>query len=380
MSDDPNASTSESVNDIVLLAGAGASSYLGLPTLDDLLRQAILGNDEIADRIRHTRDAIEGSRDRFVTAVFEELIVKLHDYLEFAKVLRKDNTFRRELGLIPPDVDTGVFERKWMEALTRCYRVLLDVYGPNKFETTSKEFQTTLNLLEKIAKTNSNELHIYTTNYDCSYQILASNCKNLSFFTHIDSKSGVFTEYWHCVNPNVEISDLPLIYVHRLHGCVAWFTVTPRSREIEAADSRIEEAYGAGSGLQIIDDDYLHRMSVKLVAPQPVGTNRALVLAFEEFSSHLKTAKVLLIWGYGFRDMDVLSIINQAFSLRKAPLVIYYLDPFLNEERAINRIRWTLREALIEVSPEFRPKRINWMPGDGHDKLISSIMEAFKGV
>ena len=66
---------------VIILAGAGASVHLGLPTLDDLLQRAVLGNDEISDLIRDTRNSIESVASRYKIAVFEELIVQIREYL-----------------------------------------------------------------------------------------------------------------------------------------------------------------------------------------------------------------------------------------------------------------------------------------------------------
>ena len=139
---------------IVLLAGAGSSCHIGLPTLDDLLKRAVIGEDEEADRIRHTREAIEAQPSRFRPAVFEELIVRLKYYLATAQMLRTDHTFRRETGQLPHDIDHGNLERKWKRALVRCYRILLSEYGPSKIDPKSKEFGATVQILRALAAIN----------------------------------------------------------------------------------------------------------------------------------------------------------------------------------------------------------------------------------
>ncbi|MEJ2629563.1 MAG: AAA-like domain-containing protein, partial [bacterium] len=92
-------------NNIVLLIGSGFSSYLGLPDLDGLLQQVILGDDEVANRIRNTRNALEHHVTRG-KPVFEELISQLWNYSNAAEMLQKDYTFRKEIGgYLPSSID-----------------------------------------------------------------------------------------------------------------------------------------------------------------------------------------------------------------------------------------------------------------------------------
>jgi hypothetical protein len=357
---------------VIVLAGAGASEHLGLPTLDDLLQRAVLGNDETADLIRDTRDAIESEPKRYKKAVFEELIVKIRDYLRIIHTLLTDRTLLGTVGGLPHGIESGSAELKWKEALTRCYRVLLQEYGPSKVNPERAEFRATLDLFSELASRNGCVLHVFTTNYDCSYQVLASNCGDLKFMTHIDNSSGKFRDQWSSVRPKLATSDIPTVYVHRLHGCVAWFTACPSGADMGADCGTIVEAYGAGRSLTIEDDDYLHRMCIKLIAAQLVGTNPVYSTAFEEFSQHLKTAESLFVWGYSFRDLEVMRQINHIVSARQSPLRVYYLDPFLPIDRVINHIRNTLYAVPITVSDNLKLQRIDWSTQDG---LAQSVIQ-----
>src|SRR6185295_18124654 len=249
---------------------------------------------------------------RFRPAVFEELIVRIKHYLAAAHMLRTDYTFRREIGQLPYDVDSGCVERKWKEALTRCYRILLGEYGPNRIDAASKEFLITNKRFGTLAECNGGDFNVYTTNYDCSFQVLAANSTNLAFMTHIDSDNGRFTERWHPGNP-VVTPETRKIYVHRLHGCIGWFNISL------APDpgSIIKEVYGAGADLDIQDDDFLDLMCIKLLQSQLVGTNPAFASAFDEFCSDLRSVKTLLVWGFSFRDLEVVRAINHSFSERQ---------------------------------------------------------------
>ncbi len=359
--------------DIVLLIGAGVSNYLGLPSLDTLLQEAILretSDNTVASMIRDAYNTIEAHANH-TRGRFEELISQLRYYLNVAETVGRDSTFRRFVdGYLPSSIDNGDLYRKWWKTLTRCYRLLLEVFSPQKIDRESTEFITVLNLLEKLANLNSGRLHVYTTNYDTSFQVFASTYNRLMFFTQIDNSNGSFMDRWYKANPTLRYAGQPSIYVHRFHGCVGWF-----------ADSRrpfgIEEVYGSGDRLIIEDDNRLHSMQIKLTSAQAIGANPAFALAFEQFSQHLKTTKVLLVWGYSFRDIEVLRYINQAFTSQPR-LIVLYIDPYLDEGQALHHIRSTVVDAPITLHPAFKPKRIDWRPVDGHHKLISTVTEATK--
>src|SRR6266849_2436582 len=161
--------------EVVLLVGAGASGYLGLPTLDNVLNSvAAPASDPAIHLMVKTRRAIEGQLQRINVAVFEELIARLKYYLQITDSLMTDQTFTGEVGQLSSDVSTGVFARKWKDALTKCYRLFIAEYGPDKIKYDTPEFNTTIELYRKLAELNFGQLHIYTTNYDCSYQLMAS--------------------------------------------------------------------------------------------------------------------------------------------------------------------------------------------------------------
>ena len=357
--------------DVILLVGAGASGYLGLPTLDNILGNLKADvNDTSAHLIKQTRDSIEGNINRISVAVFEELIARLKYYLQITETLMKDQTYNGHIGSLHPDVSTGVFARKWKDALTRCYRLLIGDFGPNNINYESPEFATTMKLMAELAKLNSGTLHIYTTNYDCSYQVMASRTDELRFFSHIHHERGSFHDGWYPIRPDLVNADSPSIYIHRLHGCVAWFT---REEPYE-----IFEIYGSGGGLEIINEDLLHKMCIKLITTQEIGKNVAFLTAYEEFCNHLESARAMIIWGSSFRDMEVLRAINNAFAIRRTALPIYYINPHMSEGLVMDTIRHTLKPVPVVVSRHFVPKRIDWkMPQPG-EVLIGAVIDTVR--
>jgi hypothetical protein len=369
-------------DNVIMLAGAGASVHLGLPTLDDLLQQAVLGNDDSAERIRKTKNSIEAAPKRYKTAVFEELIAKIRYYLKATFMFRTDPTYREEVNNVPHDIVNGITEMKWKKALSKCYRVLIEEYGPAKIKVDSEPFSVTLKLFREISKLNkSKNLHIFTTNYDCSYQVLASNTNQVNFLSHIDNTNGRFKDQWFSTQKVLEAQRLSKIYVHRLHGCVAWFTSSVNDDGLWDGGGIIEEVYGAGKLLEIQDDDKLNNMCIKLIAKQLIGTNLVFSTAFEEFYERLTRAKILFVWGYSFRDLEVLRQINEVLLSANSSLKILYMDPYLTEENVVSNIRSTFHTIPIQVSPLFCPTKIDWRPAQGYGELIKSIVTSIeKGV
>jgi hypothetical protein len=354
----------------IFLAGAGASCDLGYPSLDNLMQQAIIGNDEIADLIRRVRDSINVKK--FGTAEFEEIIVKIKDYIRISSLLRSDYVLREEIRQISNDILQGKVEVKFSRALIKCYDILVKSYGPNIINRNSKEFDFLKNLFLAIAKS-SPAFHIYTTNYDCTYQVLASNCHDLSFMSHINNQNGDFQEMaWYNIRKDLTDKRLPEIFIHRLHGCVAWYN----NCDYDGGTGCTSEKLGSGGDSEmVVPEEQLSTMCIKLVASQLLGTNRTFASAFDEFSQHLITTKILIVWGYSFRDLEVTRQINQALLSRNTPFKIYYIDLYLTEYAAKNNILKTLKNAPIQISEHFEPRQIRWTPHDGYEELIKKLLK-----
>ena len=86
---------------------------------------------------------------------------------------------------------------------------------------------------------------------------------------------------------------------------------------------------------------------------------------------------MLLVWGYSFRDLEVLRVINQAFSQRRS-FPVLYVDPYLDEKTALGHIRSSLHDAPVPLDLRFRPKKIPWITNDGHKQLITAVIESLK--
>ena len=289
--------------DLVVLIGAGASSYLGLPGLNDLLQNPERGiglkiNDPVYTTMYRVWGIVESSRPG--QANFEELITRLKTYYQTALLMREDDVFASHLGSVPHSVTTREFESVWWLALTACYRQLLDKFSPQCIDPNTAEFHVSIELLERLIRFNSLQaIHVYTTNYDCAPNLMASKAERLAFVSHIDNHSGHFRENWYSVRKDLGNADgRPLLYLHRLHGCVAWIAD-------QNCPFHLREIYGAGGKLEIAHESDLHKICIKLTSSERIGTNPAFLLAFTEFAEHLRSCGLLLVWGYSFRDVEV---------------------------------------------------------------------------
>lgn len=357
---------------VVLLTGAGASAYLGLRTLESIVDPKmgvrISLNARVSDIIQSTWIAVLASGG--ASSTFEELIGRLNTYLSCTKLMAGDHVFKTTLGPVPSHVMTGEFARIWEDALIECYGILLEFYGPNKVNKEKVEFRNTIKFLKNLAEANGGKLHIFTTNYDCSYHVIASHTDELSFITHIENvHPGYFRDIWYYTRPDLKDKNIPQIYLHRLHGCVAWFSKSE-------APYGLYEVFGAGDELTIDDPRYLNHMCIKLVSSEQIGANPAFSLAFNEFYDQLKSCQTLLVWGHSFRDVQVLRTIKNAADTRTSPLEILYLDEYMTEKRSLIHIRETLAGDPLVVGSDIKPVKIPWTSNDGHDQLIPTTLDA----
>ena len=366
----------------ILLVGAGASRDIGYPTLDDLLKQAMIGFDDIDQLIRATNSAITVNGPKSTN--YEQLIGKLKEYSKLSYDLRTDYVLMTVFKQIPNVLE---IESKFAQALIKCYRILANLFGPDGVNKNSGAFTFLPDFYKKLAELNTtpssssraHSLHIYTTNYDCSYQVMASNFNNISFMTHISNEDGKFKDGWYNIRVDLTDKGLPEVYIHRLHGCVTWYNIPGD----DGSPGNTREKIGSGGGHTklIYKDNELQNMCIKLNTTELLGKHKIFSGAFEEFYQQLNDIDVLIVWGYSFSDFEVTSQINQALMVRRAnPFRIYYIDPYLSDYAVFENIVNTLSKATIKVSPHFRPQQIKWIPSDGRDTLTQMVIERITNI
>ena len=369
----------DSDSKFAVLAGAGSTNGLGYPTFEEyLLFSTMAGNDESGMLIKNTY--IELKYKKRKNAVFEAVIGELQGYLEIAHELCTDRVLK-EFCQPNQNIIDGKVKSKFNKALLKCYRILMDSYGPKAIDRESSAFKEFPKLLKKAAMENGNSIDIYTTNYDCSYQVLASNNNKISFYSHIsneDADDGLFKDdLWYSARTDLLDEEvLPKIFIHRLHGCITWSKTQDDSND----PGNAREIFGSGDiNDPPLTDDELNKMCIKLIFSLLPGTNRVFRSAFNEFQQHLKKIKTLLVWGYSFRDLEVTRMINEALKSRgNDPFEIHYIDPYLTEARASEYIKNTLGDVPFEQAEHFTPKRVDWIPSDGYKVLTNKILKIIK--
>jgi len=392
---------------ILLLTGAGASQDFGYSTAQNLI-----WDEEFKSQNALTENQVESSRAKTVAEllemkwliekvrqilrvknngddpIFEAIIMQLTRYKDIANAHNVDYLLSQ---LYQPDTAQRVknrsIEKKLTDALTKCYEILLKNYGPQIINKNNPTLQNLPLIFKDLAGFNSdNYLDIYTTNYDCSYQVLGSRSNNVAFYSHINAiekQPGLFIEdKWFRSRNDLNDEKLPKVFIHRLHGCVAWFD----SRRVEGGAGFSYEKNGADASANLfegITEPELNEMCVKLIATPLLGINRVFASAFEEFSEQLKSVEKLIVWGYSFRDLEVTRQINAALDSRERennPLSVYYIDKYMPIDDAFQNIRKALQGAPVSPSKnlESRLHRIPWHPGEGMKKLSELLEEIIK--
>ncbi|KPA19578.1 hypothetical protein MHK_000199 [Candidatus Magnetomorum sp. HK-1] len=365
-----NASELENTNGIILLTGAGASAALGLKTLRGISYSPL---DEESDKIRTIIQSIwnKVESNKRNEASFEDIIGQLKIYSEATELMMRDWVFKNEIGDVSINVKNGRVKRQWDDSIIACYKTVLKNYGPDMIDTNKEGYKETIKFIVELSKRNNNLLHIFTTNYDCLYNVIAENSDKISFLTHIDH-NGCFDKEWHYIKKEFyQNINTPRVFVNRLHGCVAWFN-----------DNRnpfgLKQISGVGSKLRIRDSIFLNDMLIKLTHDEKVGANPAFSLAFEEFKEELKRCKLLVVWGYSFRDIEVLRAIQTSIDSRKdEPLCILIIDPYLNIEEAMFNFQQTLAD-IPAIDFTMNTERVKWERVEG-DNLISQVMKEIEG-
>lgn len=353
-----------------MLVGAGASVRLGLASLDDIFEQPFRFSEKIEslepdlEVIRSVRESIPPSDDRGAT--LEEVIGRLIEYIHLGDLLATDWFLSARIGRkIAAELNS--FRDICLKALDRCYLLLLDQYGPQRIDPKSESVNDIVNIYKTCAALNINKsVHVFTTNYDCSFQMIGAHRKDIAFYSRINPASLSFDGKWHVACEKIPRS-VPSAYVHRLHGCIAWF------RDDNTAYNTWEHI-GAANANQIRQSNSdLRKMLIKLTPSGQIPTIPSLMDAFNSFEEQLHSTNNLLVWGFSFRDIETLRIINSV-CMNTPSFRVYYIDPYLDESTAYMRItRRLCKIPGCKIAPTFKPIRIQWERDYSYTKLSDVI-------
>jgi hypothetical protein len=361
-----------STGSVILLTGAGSSALVGLKTLKSIV-DGIQGvhvpldsGDSGVELVKEAWKMVKGQEGE--KATLESLLGRLKLYSQFADILRTDHVFSHELRVDPPYV--AQFKSKWENALAYCFRLMLHNYGPQQVQVDSPGYKLIQQMLQTVA--NGNALHLFTTNYDCLFNVMAAHARDLSFMSHINNKDGAFGSKWFRVNEKTFRRENARVYLHRLHGCVGWFS-DPQS------PYGVHEVFGSGNRLEIQDQEMLNQMAIKLVTSAKIGSIPAFSLAFQEFARELERCDCLLVWGHSFRDLEVLRcMINVAKSRKEKPYRILCIEPYLNADQIQENIRSTIAGVPELSSGLIKPEIIEWVIQDGYGALLERVESSLR--
>jgi hypothetical protein len=356
---------------VILLTGAGSSSLVGLKSLKSIVDgiqgvQVPLDNQNPAiELVKDTWKVIKGQEGD--KATLELLLARLRLYSQVADIIKTDHVFSEELRVNLPHVVSGQFKAKWESALAYCFRLMVDNYGPHRVQVNSGGYNLIHDMLRLLARANGGNLHLFTTNYDCLINVLAASLADINFLSHINNEDGKFDSGWFVVNKDTYKKRNPNVYIHRLHGCIAWFS-DPRS------PYGVHEVYGSAKNLIIEDQAKLNQMAIKLIAEEKIGNVPAFSLAFQEYCRELEGCEVLLVWGHSFRDLELLRcMISVAVNRKTKPYRIRSIDPYLSREQVIENIRSTVAGVPAVSSAVIRPENLGWVMQDGFEALLTMV-------
>jgi len=335
---------------IVLLTGAGCSAAAGMLTLKNVIEGIQIPFDSrnpSLQTILDTWKSVQAQRG-IDDATLEDLIGVLKTYSQVTDMIRNNPVFGKELEVDRhPRITNGQFKMVWENALAYCLRLVLDTYGPHRVETGSEGFKTIHDVIKSLAIRNGGPIDLFTTNYDCLLNVMATLSNDLTFCTHIHNERGTFAADWFVSNTAGFNKKNPKVHVHRLHGCVAWVAES-------SAPYGVREIFGAGDAtkkkLTINDQATLNQMAIKLLGDD-LGQIPAFALAFEELCNALSRCETLLVWGHSFRDEELLrNIIRVAEKRHQHPFQVWYIDAYLKIDNVKENMEKTLKN-VIAVDP-----------------------------
>lgn len=359
---------------VVLLTGAGFSVPAGYDTLR-LIVDSIRGvhiplNNQSPEvqTVKATWDIVQS--DKGDNATLEHLLARIKHYSETADMIRNNSIFAQNLQANLAHIYNGQFKSLWENALSYCFNLVLENYGPHKVNIESDGYKLIVKALKRLAELNDNCLHIFTTNYDCLLHVIASNTRDINFYSHISNQrdqNGQFQNDWFVTNPDMYNASNPNIYVHRLHGCVAWFFDL-------RAESRVHEVFGAGKKLTIRDPQKLNQMAIKLISNDNIGSIPAFSRTFTELYHVLGDCGNLLVWGHSFRDLELLRCMISVLENRKEhPYKTYFIDPYENEDTICENITNTVMGVPGIPCQILSPKEFGWLPDEGLNSFNRTI-------
>ncbi|MBU1168544.1 MAG: SIR2 family protein [Proteobacteria bacterium] len=417
-------------NKVILLMGAGASSLLGFPLLKELLDNEMseYHPEESSDRLQCRRcvfsgeDQIETKANQDLLTAYglvrdlwergkahggslEELMGQLIRYIQETDKLKQDRFVQNIIGncsdMIDPFVDSC------NSALSLCYTMLAKYYNHEsslykkgiytehdlykKGSENYRKAEKIISLLSKLAgfnKTNgvAQPLQLFTTNYDTFFYFISDiDSQDIHICNSIpepplSEKVYLSPEPEIITHDKVNAETKQHVVVHRMHGCVAWFMHEKdkmRQIKMETLGELDRKIAGLDKKFRVMGNVFLNRMVIKLLSDNTILGKYPFTQEYEEFNKSLKDSSALIVWGFSFRDAEIVRKIQEAWTQSRGRLKIYYIDPYLSKDKATDNIRRTLETIPGHGGDNnFRVQRIHWSVNNSIDVLKDNILSA----
>ncbi|CAN2042726.1 hypothetical protein GMMP15_900005 [Candidatus Magnetomoraceae bacterium gMMP-15] len=309
-----------------------------------------------------------------------------------------------------------------------------------------------LKLLNELAGKNAEKkLDLFTTNYDTSFHYMAALEDNpIKILTPINKKTNKYEEDYSILNVNNYSKEAPKVKIHRLHGCVTWFRDEENSGGAENSEgkkdlifeyspselakecedvltqlknrrekNRLKKYYNdkeikskkergkKDTTSHSLDKDVKPRkqqgkkdiigqwsdMVIKLFMDSRILKSYPFTDEYHSFRTSLETASHLLVWGFSFRDSEIVRIVHDIWYSRRGnsseaetakdnkdndELKIFYIDPYLNKDKIKENIKEALKKeaGYKDIKKLFEPMRIKFSANEPiNDEFMYRIFE-----
>ncbi len=303
---------------IIVLTGAGASAALGLPTMKSFRRliSDTAALSDMADDIGlpEERVELEAIYDRLQLYV-DVAYAGLSDRNLQSFIIPPSEHAKRRLELAGthgpmgnPELDRfqRLLERS-RAALRELQHLILQTYGLVDAQEAERVYGK---LLAGCCEVQKCRLHLFTTNYDLTFEHLTSSFPGNALVNGLRPES-VHRWVW---DPSTYQSspDSARLLVYRLHGCSHWF-FEPSGEVFHYPHPPLGQA----------------SLRPMVIFPSKVKTEQIhggpFVVAYRAFRKALIDAQVCVIIGYSFRDPGI----QEALADARDPAQFIVVDPNL---------------------------------------------------
>jgi hypothetical protein len=302
---------------VALFLGAGASVPYGKPTTQKLKEQLQPKYEEKPNSTRTPEEHYLSSIMDF--PYFEDIEHVLQGIKELDDFLTRSKYGGRYLLENIPQYVARDDRRPWplknlaekLGAMRR--RVEDDVFTNYSWDHTADgSLATIVGQLFNLIKNYSEDIHVFTTNYDRAVEEYCSNgnrkCRCIDGFK-LEQFSN--RRLWEGKFEYIREPDMTNVYLCKLHGSLSW-----KKHKLYGIEATTEER-------RSLDPNYVENLLVyPTVSPKDGQEIEPYRTIREEFRKYMETADVCIVIGFSFRDEHINSVFREFFERGKHLMVI----------------------------------------------------------